>query len=59
VRRAFEPTGSPARESVKHGVVKAIPISSHPDRNAQFEYVNAEVLAAQAAGQPVICVDTN
>ena len=30
----------------------------HPDRNAQFEYINAEVLAAQAAGQPVISVDT-
>ena len=32
--------------------------SHHPDRNAQFEYINAEVLAAQAAGQPVISVDT-
>jgi Rhodopirellula transposase DDE domain len=32
--------------------------SSHPDRDAQFEYINAEVLAAQAAGQPVISVDT-
>src|SRR5271157_1843734 len=31
---------------------------SHPDRNAQFESINAEVLAAQAAGQPVISVDT-
>jgi hypothetical protein len=31
---------------------------NHPDRNAQFEYINAEVLAAQAAGQPVISVDT-
>ena len=31
---------------------------SHPDRNAQFEYINAEVLAAQAAEQPVISVDT-
>jgi Rhodopirellula transposase DDE domain len=30
----------------------------HPDRNAQFEYINAEVIAAQAAGQPVISVDT-
>ncbi len=30
----------------------------HPDRNAQFEYINAGVLAAQAAGQPVISVDT-
>jgi Rhodopirellula transposase DDE domain len=32
--------------------------SGHPDRNAQFEYINSEVLAAQAAGQPVISVDT-
>jgi hypothetical protein len=32
--------------------------SSHPDRNAQFEYINAEALAAQAEGQPVISVDT-
>src|SRR5713226_4148076 len=32
--------------------------ASHPDRNAQFEYINSEVLAAQAAGQPVISVDT-
>jgi hypothetical protein len=32
--------------------------AGHPDRNAQFDYINAEVLAAQAAGQPVISVDT-
>jgi hypothetical protein len=32
--------------------------SRHPDRNAQFEYINAKVKAAQAAGQPVISVDT-
>jgi hypothetical protein len=32
--------------------------SRHPDRNAQFEYINAKVIAAQAAGQPVISVDT-
>jgi hypothetical protein len=37
---------------------KAIESASHPDRNAQFEYINAEVLAAQAADQPVISVDT-
>ena len=30
----------------------------HPDRNAQFEHINGKVLAAQAAGQPVISVDT-
>jgi len=30
----------------------------HPDRNAQFEHINAKVVAAQAAGQPVISVDT-
>lgn len=32
--------------------------ASHPDRNAQFEYINAEVKAFQAAGEPVISVDT-
>ena len=32
--------------------------SKHPDRNAQFEHINAKVLAAQAAGEPVISVDT-
>jgi len=30
----------------------------HVDRNAQFEHINTKVLAAQAAGQPVISVDT-
>jgi hypothetical protein len=32
--------------------------SHHPDRNAQFEHINAKVVAAQAKGQPVISVDT-
>jgi hypothetical protein len=32
--------------------------SRHPDRNAQFEHLNKKVLAAQAAGDPVISVDT-
>jgi transposase len=32
--------------------------ASHPDRNAQFEYINAQVQALQAAGEPVISVDT-
>jgi hypothetical protein len=32
--------------------------TSHPDRNAQFEYINAQVDAFQAAGQPTISVDT-
>jgi hypothetical protein len=30
--------------------------SSHPDRNAQFEHINAEVKEFQAAGEPVISV---
>ena len=30
----------------------------HPDRNAQFEHINATVLAFQRRGQPVISVDT-
>jgi hypothetical protein len=32
--------------------------ASHPDRNAQFEYINATVKAAVAAGEPAISVDT-
>jgi hypothetical protein len=32
--------------------------SNHPDRDAQFEYINAKVRAFQAANQPVISVDT-
>jgi hypothetical protein len=32
--------------------------ASHPDRDAQFEHINAKVVAAQSAGQPVISVDT-
>jgi Rhodopirellula transposase DDE domain len=32
--------------------------SNHPDRDAQFEPINAKVVAAQANHQPVISVDT-
>ena len=32
--------------------------SKHPDRNAQFEHINAKVIAAQRQRQPVISVDT-
>ena len=32
--------------------------SKHPDRNAQFEHINAKVVAAQSKQQPVISVDT-
>jgi hypothetical protein len=32
--------------------------SSHPDRNAQFEYINALAKAFQKRSQPVISVDT-
>ncbi len=32
--------------------------SRHPDRNAQFEHINARALAQQRAGEPVISVDT-
>ena len=32
--------------------------SHHPDRDAQFEYINAKVVAAQVRQQPVISVDT-
>jgi hypothetical protein len=32
--------------------------TSHPDRNAQFEYINAQINTFQSAGQPTISVDT-
>ena len=32
--------------------------SQHPDRDAQFEHINAQVRAFQDAGQPAISVDT-
>ena len=32
--------------------------TQHPDRNAQFEHINAQVQAFQDAGQPAVSVDT-
>jgi hypothetical protein len=32
--------------------------ASNPDRNAQFEYINAQVCRFQKRGQPVVSVDT-
>ena len=40
------------------GNLKAKEGRSHPDRNAQFEYINRRVKAHQRRGQPVISVDT-
>ena len=37
---------------------KSLEGSRNPDRNAQFGHINAEVIATQAAGQPVISIDT-
>ena len=37
---------------------KTLEGSHNPDRSAQFEHINAAVLATQAAGQPVISIDT-
>jgi hypothetical protein len=37
---------------------KTLEGSHHADRDAQFEHINHQVLAFQAAGQPVISVDT-
>ena len=37
---------------------KTLEGASHPDRNAQFDYINAKTQAALSAGQPVISVDT-
>src|ERR1700732_2859024 len=52
--KRFLPTLGYSRQSNR----KADEGSKHPDRNAQFEHINAKVIAAQAAGQPVISVDT-
>ena len=40
------------------GNAKVIEGNQSPDRNAQFEYINATVASALAAHQPVISVDT-
>jgi hypothetical protein len=37
---------------------KTLEGSRNPDRDAQFEHINAAVTATQAAGQPVISIDT-
>ena len=37
---------------------KTLEGSHNPDRDAQFEHINAAVIATQAAGQPVISIDT-
>jgi hypothetical protein len=41
-----------------HALEKAREGASHPDRNAQFEHINATAAAFMTAGQPVISVDT-
>jgi len=40
------------------GTNKTTEGASHPDRNAQFEFINERVDAAHASGVPVISVDT-
>lgn len=37
---------------------KTLEGTDHPDRNAQFEHINARVAAALRQGQPVVSVDT-
>jgi len=39
------------------GNAKVLEGKQHPDRDAQFRYINAQAKAHQAAGQPVISVD--
>jgi transposase len=40
------------------GNAKTIEGKQHPDRDAQFRYINEQATAHQAAGDPVISVDT-
>jgi hypothetical protein len=37
---------------------KTLEGSNNPDRDAQFEHINAAVISTQTAGQPVISIDT-
>ena len=37
---------------------KTLESSSNPDRDAQFEHINAAAIAMQAAGKPVVSIDT-
>src|SRR5215213_7433485 len=39
------------------GTAKTLEGAQHPDRNAQFHYINEQVKAHQVAGEPVISVD--
>jgi transposase len=40
------------------GTAKTLEGAQHPDRDAQFTYINEQVKAHQADGEPVISVDT-
>jgi transposase len=40
------------------GTAKTLEGAQHPDRDAQFSYINEQVKAHQNAGEPVISVDT-
>ena len=40
------------------GTAKTVEGRQHPDRDAQFRYINTTVLAFQGSGDPVISVDT-
>jgi hypothetical protein len=42
----------------QHALQKAREGAAHPDRNAQFEHINATAVAFMARRQPVISVDT-
>jgi hypothetical protein len=59
------PISHPTVASLLHGLGYSLQVnrktregSSHPDRNAQFEFINRRVVAFQKANQPVISVDT-
>jgi hypothetical protein len=52
--------GDPLREEgfSLQGNAKTIEGRRHPDRDAQFRYINEQVKAHQGAGDPVVSVDT-
>jgi len=52
------PVGRKLPSNTVQANAKVIEGNQSPDRNAQFEHINASVATALAAGQPVISVDT-
>ena len=54
---AWSPNCSTSSATASRPTARRFEGKGHPDRNAQFEHINAKVQAALKAGEPVISVD--